>query len=99
MNKRNNPKVEAMKERSLIVENERKNLHTPKYYLNEEQEISEYMNHVNVVGRLIAKEISGDDDAMFNKLTPKIENWFMSNINKISDMGDAATEHIKKQSK
>jgi hypothetical protein len=38
MKKRNNPKVEAMKERSLIVENDRKNLHTPKYYLNEQEE-------------------------------------------------------------
>ena len=62
---------------------------------NEEQDFSEYMRYVNVVGRSIAKEISGDDDAMYNELTPKIENWFMSNINKISDMGDAATKHIK----
>ncbi len=38
MKKRNNPKVEAMKERSLIVENERKNLHTPKFYINEQEE-------------------------------------------------------------
>jgi len=99
MKKRSNPKVEAMKERSIIVENDRKNLHTPKYYLNEEQDFSEYMRYVNVVGRSIAKEISGDDDAMYNELTPKIENWFMSNVNKISDMGDAATEHMLKQSK
>jgi regulatory protein YycH of two-component signal transduction system YycFG len=107
MKKRNNPKVESMKERSLIVENERKNLHTPKYYLNEEQDFSEYMRYVNVIGRSIAKEISGDDDAMYNELTPamyneltpKIENWFMNNVNKISDMGDAATEHIIQKSK
>ena len=70
-----------------------------KRVLNEEQDFSEYMRYVNVVGRSIAKEISGDDDAMYNDLTPKIENWFMSNVNKISDMGDAATEHILKQSK
>jgi regulatory protein YycH of two-component signal transduction system YycFG len=70
-----------------------------KRVLNEEQDFSEYMRYVNVVGRSIAKEISGDDDAMYNELTPKIENWFMSNINKISDMGDAATEHMLKQSK
>jgi hypothetical protein len=36
MKKRNNPKIEAMKERSLIVENERKNFHTPKFYINEQ---------------------------------------------------------------
>ena len=99
MKKRSNPKVEAMKERSIIVENDRKNLHTPKFYLNEEQDFSEYINHVNVVGRSIAKAISGDDYDMYNKLTPKIENWFMNNINTISDMGDAATEHMLKQSK
>jgi hypothetical protein len=99
MKKRNNPKIESMKERSLIVENERKNLHTPKYYLNEEQDFSEYMRYVNVVGRSIAKEISGDDDSTYIELTPKIENWFMNNVNKISDMGDAASEHILKQIK
>ena len=38
MKKRSNPKIEAMKERSLIVENERKNLHTPKFYINEQEE-------------------------------------------------------------
>jgi len=38
MKKRSNPKIEAMKERSLIVEGDRKNLHTPKYYLNEQEE-------------------------------------------------------------
>jgi len=70
-----------------------------KRVLNEEQDISEYIRYVNVIGRSIAKEISGDDPAMYNDLTPKIENWFMNNINKISDMGDAATEHILKQSK
>jgi len=99
MKKRNNPKIESMKERSLIVENERKNLHTPKYYLNEEQDFSEYMRYVNVVGRSIAKEISGDDDSTYIELTPKIENWFMNNVNKISDMGDAATEHISQKNK
>ena len=70
-----------------------------KRVLNEEQDFSEYMRYVNVVGRSIAKEISGDDDAMYNELTPKIENWFMNNVNKISDMGDAATEHIIQKSK
>ena len=76
---------------------------TSKGLINEDettpQNFSEYMRYVNVVGRSIAKEISGDDDAMYNELTPKIENWFMNNVNKISDMGDAATEHILKQSK
>lgn len=38
MKKRNNPKIEAMKQRSLIVENERQNLHTPKFYLTEQEE-------------------------------------------------------------
>jgi len=68
-----------------------------KKLLNEEQDFSEYMRYVNVVGRSIAKEISGDDDSMYIELTPKIENWFMNNVNKISDMGDAATEHISQK--
>lgn len=38
MKKRSNPKIESMKKRSLIVENERKNLHTPKFYINEQEE-------------------------------------------------------------
>ena len=38
MKKRINPKIDAMRERSLIVENDRQNLHTPKYYLNEQSE-------------------------------------------------------------
>lgn len=38
MKKRNNPKIEAMKQRSLILESERKNLHTPKFYLTEQEE-------------------------------------------------------------
>ena len=38
MKKRNNPKIDAMKKRSLIVENERQNLHTPKFYITEQQE-------------------------------------------------------------
>jgi len=86
-----------MKKIERITENDLTRI--VKRVLNEEQEFSEYMRYVNVVGRSIAKEISGDDDAMYNELTPKIENWFMKNVNKISDMGDAATEHILKQSK
>ena len=38
MKKRNNPKIEAMKQRSLIIESERKNLHTPKFYITEQEE-------------------------------------------------------------
>jgi len=38
MKKRNNPKIDAMKQRSLIVESERQNLHTPKFYLTEQEE-------------------------------------------------------------
>lgn len=70
-----------------------------KRVIKEDQYISEYLKYVNVVGRSIAKEISGDDSAMYVDLVPKIENWFMNNATKISNMGDAATEHISQQSK
>tara|TARA_R110002126_G_scaffold291771_1_gene457529 strand:- start:8142 stop:9278 length:1137 start_codon:yes stop_codon:yes gene_type:complete len=36
MKKRSNPKIEAMNKRSLIIESERQNLHTPDYYLTEQ---------------------------------------------------------------
>ena len=36
MKKRNNPKIDAMRERSLIIESDRQNLHTPDYYLSEQ---------------------------------------------------------------
>jgi hypothetical protein len=38
MEKRNNPKIEAMRERSLIIESERKNSRTPKFYITEQEE-------------------------------------------------------------
>jgi len=67
--------------------------------LNEELNFSEYMKEVNVVGRSIAKAISGDDTDMYVDLVPKIENWFVDNVKKISNMGDAATEHISQKNK
>lgn len=70
-----------------------------KKVLNEEQYASDYVKYVNVVGRSIAKEISGDDTSMYIDLVPKIENWFINNATKISNMGDAATEHISQRSK
>jgi hypothetical protein len=70
-----------------------------KRVIKEDQNFSEYLKYVNVVGRSIAKEISGDDSAMYVDLVPKIENWFMNNVSKISNMGYAATEHISQQSK
>jgi len=36
---------------------------------------------------------------MYVDLVPKIENWFISNVNKISNMGHAATEHISQKNK
>ena len=41
MKKRNNPKIEAMKQRSLILESERQNFHTPKFYITE-QEVTDH---------------------------------------------------------
>ena len=70
-----------------------------KRVLKEEEDFSEYMKEVNVVGRSIAKAISGDDTDMYVDLVPKIENWFISNVNKISNMGHAATEHISQKNK
>ena len=86
-----------MKKIERITENDLTRI--VKRVLKEEEDLSEYMKEVNVVGRAIAKEISGDDTDMYVDLVPKIENWFISNVNKISNMGHAATEYITQKNK
>ena len=86
-----------MKKIERITENDLTRI--VKRVLKEEEDFSEYMKEVNVVGRAIAKEISGDDTDMYVDLVPKIENWFISNVNKISNMGHAATEYITQKNK
>jgi len=86
-----------MKKIERITENDLTRI--VKRVLKEEEDFSEYMKEVNVVGRAIAKEISGDDTDMYVDLVPKIEKWFVSNVNKISNMGHAATEYITQKNK
>ena len=86
-----------MKKIERITENDLTRI--VKRVLKEEEDFSEYMKEVNVVGRAIAKEISGDDTDMYVDLVPKIEKWFVSNVNKISNIGHAATEYITQKNK
>ena len=68
MKKRTNPKSDAMRDRSLMVESERQNSHTTKYSLNEQIE-----NDIDKVkSRLYNLETSLDDTLDNEKLKQEV---------------------------
>ncbi len=91
MKKRSNPKIEAMKERSLIVENERKNLHTPKFYINEqEEEIKQPAGD--------PYEYKKDESGYYTKKRDEV-NWKKTNNSAVKELfGDGGEKPVTKSS-
>ena len=99
MKKRTNPKSDAMRDRSLMVESERQNSHTTKYSLTEQEEniVGHIINYGEVSLKIEGFKVNGDVlSIFFNPDTPNTtEQRFSNSIEAAEQKGDRLLIELK----